>query len=203
MEVEVKLRLKHSKDHHQLLTLLSPFYIKTLHQHNLFFDTPTSSLSSQRAFLRLQFLDKDTRCFISLKAKPTLINGVSRVEEDGEEVDPLMAKDCVQNPMKLFDLKSRVVKRVIEEFGVETKIGWVCLGGFENVREVYEWRGLKLVVDETRYEFGTRYEVECETEDPEKVKRLLKEFLNENGIEYDYSEKSKFAIFQAGNSTPS
>ncbi|XP_031280778.1 triphosphate tunnel metalloenzyme 3-like isoform X2 [Pistacia vera] len=170
MEVEVKLRLKHSTDHHQLLTLLSPFYIKTLHQHNLFFDTPTSSLSSQRAFLRLQFLDKDTRCFISLKAKPTLINGVSRVEEDGEEVDP--------------------------------KIGWVCLGGFENVREVYEWRGLKLVVDETRYEFGTRYEVECENEDPEKVKRLLKEFLNENGIKYDYSEKSKFAIFQAGNSTP-
>lgn len=200
MEVEVKLSLKHSTDHHQLLTLLSAFYIKTLHQHNLFFDTPTSSLTSQHAFLRLQFLDKDTRCFISLKWKPTLINGVSRVEEDGEEVDPVMAKDCVENPLKLFDLESRVVKKIIEEFGVESALGMVCLGGFENVREVYAWRGLKLVVDETKYEFGTKYEVECEDKDPEKVKRLLEEYLKENGIEYDYSEKSKFAVFRAGNS---
>lgn len=122
------------------------------------------------------------------------------MEEDGEEVDPLMAKDCVENPKKLVDLEWRVVKRVIEEFGMESEVGLVCLGGFENVREVYEWRGLKLVVDESKYEFGSRYEVECENEDPEKVKRLVEEFLNENGIEYDYSEKSKFAVFRAGNS---
>ncbi|KAJ0031820.1 hypothetical protein Pint_13839 [Pistacia integerrima] len=198
MEVEVKLRLKHSTAHHQVITLLSPFHLKTLHQHNLFFDTPTSSLSSQRTVLRLRFLDKDTRCIVSLKSKPTLINGVSRVEEDEEELDPVLAKDCVQNPLKLFDLDSRVVKRVKEEFGVESEMGLVCLGGFENVREVYEWKGLKLEVDETKYEFGISYEVECESEDPEGVKRLLEEFLNENGIEYEYSEKSKFAVFRAG-----
>ncbi|XP_031280788.1 triphosphate tunnel metalloenzyme 3 [Pistacia vera] len=198
MEVEVKLRLKHATAHHQVITLLAPFHLKTLHQHNLFFDTPTSSLSSQRTVLRLRFLDKDTCCIVSLKSKPTLINGVSRVEEDEEELDPVLAKDCVQNPLKLFDLDSRVVKRVKEEFGVESEMGLVCLGGFENVREVYEWKGLKLEVDETKYEFGISYEVECESDDPEGVKRLLEEFLNENGIEYEYSEKSKFAVFRAG-----
>lgn len=120
------------------------------------------------------------------------------MEEDEEELDPVMAKDCVQNTLKLFDLDSRVVKRVKEEFGVENEMGLVCLGGFENVREVYDWKGLKLEVDETKYEFGISYEVECESEDPEGVKRLLEEYLNENGIEYEYSEKSKFAVFRAG-----
>jgi hypothetical protein len=54
---------------------------------------------------------------------------------------------------------------VKEEFGViERGKGLVCLGGFRNVRVVYEWQGLKLEVDETGYDFGTCYEVECERE---------------------------------------
>ncbi|KAH7574350.1 hypothetical protein JRO89_XS03G0285300 [Xanthoceras sorbifolium] len=199
MEVEVKLRLKDATAHHQLTTtLLSPFHVKTLHQHNLFFDTPTSSLSSQRAVLRLRFFDKDARCIVSLKSKPTLVDGVSRVEEDEEELDPAVAKDCVENPSKLYDIESRVVRRVREEFGLENGSALVCLGGFENVREVYDWRGLKLAVDETKYVFGTSYEVECETEDPEGAKRVLEEFFNENGIAYTYSEMTKFAVFRAG-----
>lgn len=200
MEVEVKLRLKDSSAHRHLITLLSTFHVGTVNQHNLFFDTPTSSLSSQRAVLRLRFLDKDARCIVSLKAKPTLVDGVSRVEEDEEEVDPKAARECVENPSKLFDLESRVVRRVREEFGVEEESGngFVCLGGFENVREVFEWRGLKLEVDETKYAFGTNYEVECETEDPEAAKTLLEELLNDNGIVYVSSEMTKFAVFRAG-----
>ncbi|KAK0570932.1 hypothetical protein LWI29_008667 [Acer saccharum] len=198
MEVEVKLRLKDASAHKQVTTLLSPFHVKTLNQHNLFFDTPTSSLSSQRAVLRLRFFDKDARCIVSLKAKPTLVDGVSRVEEDEEELDPVAATDCVENPAKLYDIDSRVVRRAREEFGLENGVGLVCLGGFENVREVYDWKGLKLEVDETKYAFGISYEVECETENPEEAKRVLEEFLNENGIVYIYSEMTKFGSFRAG-----
>lgn len=86
----------------------------------------------------------------------------------------------------------RIVKRVKEEFGVE---GLVCLGGFKNVRRVYDWKGLKLEVDETMYDFGTCYEVECECFEPEKAKVLMEELLRSNGIEYCYSEVSKFATF--------
>ena len=40
----------------------------------------------------------------------------------------------------------------------------VPLGGFRNVRHVYRWRGqYTLELDETRYDFGTAYELEAET----------------------------------------
>lgn len=41
--------------------------------------------------------------------------------------------------------------------------GLACLGGFENVRREYEWGGHLLELDETKYEWGTLYELECET----------------------------------------
>lgn len=195
MEVELKLRLKNAASHKQLISLLSQFHTKTLRQHNLFFDTPTSFLSSQRSVLRLR---KDTRCVLCLKSKPSLVNGVSRVEEDEEELDPVVAKECIENPSKLFEIESRVVRRVRAEFGVGSEVGLVCLGGFENLRQVYEWNGLILEVDETKYDFGNNYEVECESSDPEGVKKLLEGFLNENGIEFEYSQMTKFAVFRAG-----
>ncbi|KAF2317129.1 hypothetical protein GH714_012032 [Hevea brasiliensis] len=155
----------------------------------------SATLSSQRAVLRLRFFDNDSRCVLSLKAKPVLINGVSRVEEDEEEIDPLIGRECVADPSKLSSIESRILKRCKDEFGIVEGMGFVCLGGFENLRQVYEWRGLKLEVDETKYSFGVSYEVECETSDPEEVKRQLEEFLKDNGIDYKYSEMSKFAVF--------
>ncbi|GLT53558.1 hypothetical protein SLA2020_268220 [Shorea laevis] len=48
------------------------------------------------------------------------------------------------------------------------------------------------------YDFGTCYEVECESDDPERVKRLIERLLEENGIGFSNSETSKFAIFRSG-----
>ncbi|KAJ8768193.1 hypothetical protein K2173_021133 [Erythroxylum novogranatense] len=198
MEVEVKLRLADSTSHNHVKSLLLPFHVKTLNQHNLFFDSSNGSLSSQRAVLRLRFYDDDARCVLSLKAKPLLVNGISRVEEDEEEVDPVIGRACVGDPSKLGSIGSRIVGRCRDEFGVVGDMGFVGLGGFENVREVYDWKGLNLEVDETKYGFGVCYEVECETADPEGVKKELEGFLKENGIDYKYSEMSKFAVFRSG-----
>lgn len=194
----MKLRLPDEPNYTRLNSLLHSFHCKTLHQQNLFFDSHAATLSSQWAVLRMRFFDNDSRCVLSLKAKPVLINGVSRVEEDEEEIDPLIGRECVADPSKLSSIESRILKRCKDEFGVLGEMGFVCLGGFENVREVYEWRGLKLEVDETKYSFGVSYEVECETPDPEEAKRHLEEFLKENGIDYKYSEMSKFAVFRSG-----
>ncbi|KAL7260469.1 hypothetical protein ACSBR1_006186 [Camellia fascicularis] len=92
------------------------------------------------------------------------------------------------------------MKRVRDEFGVVGGGGGgiVCLGGFRNVRGVYDWNGLKLEVAQTMYDFGTCYEIECESAYPDKVKNLIEEFLKDNGIHYSYSEASKFAIFRSG-----
>ncbi|XVF88272.1 hypothetical protein PTKIN_Ptkin19aG0036800 [Pterospermum kingtungense] len=153
MEVEVKLRLQDAAPHRQLTTILSPYLSKTLHQQNLFFDTPTNTLSSQLSVLRLRFPYNDARCIISPKSKPTLVDGVSRVEEDEEELDPGIARSCVEDRVRLGKIESRILKRVKEEFGVGEEMGFVCLGGFENRRQVFDWKILKLEVDETKYEF--------------------------------------------------
>lgn len=193
----MKLKLPDSATHHNLLSLLSPFHLITHRQYNTFFDGAAGELSCRRAVLRLRFYDDNAKCVVSLKAKAVLVDGVSRVEEDEEEMDPLIGQECVSDPTRLGLVESRVVKRAREEFGVGER-GFVCLGGFRNVRGVYEWNGLKLELDETMYDFGTCYEIECESTEPDKVKNLIEEFLKENGIGYSYSEVSKFAIFRSG-----
>ncbi|XP_026454659.1 triphosphate tunel metalloenzyme 3-like [Papaver somniferum] len=200
MEIELKLKLPDSTSHQKLSDLLSPFHIKTHLQDNIFFDGLNSELSSKRAVLRLRFYNDDSLCVVSLKAKAVLVNGVSRVEEDEEEIDPVIGRACVLEPSKLLGIEgSRVLKRVKDEFFIgDGEKGFVCLGGFRNVRGVYDWKGLNLELDETTYDFGTSYEIECESDDPEGVKKLLEPFFMENGISYKYSEVSKFAVFRSG-----
>ncbi|CAN1300474.1 Triphosphate tunnel metalloenzyme 3 [Linum perenne] len=198
MEIEVKLSLPNAESHARFKTLISQSHLKTVNQRNLFFDTPTSALSSKRAVLRLRFLD-ETSCVVSLKAKAVLVDGVSRVEEDEEEIDPGLGRACADDPRKLGSIDSTIVRRCKDEFGDgKGEIEFVCLGGFENVRDVYDWRELKLEVDETKYSFGVCYEIECENEDPARVKKELEGFLKDSGIEYKYSVVSKFAAFRSG-----
>jgi hypothetical protein len=39
----------------------------------------------------------------------------------------------------------------------------VCLGGFDNTRQEVSWEGFTLELDETKYPWGTLYELEAET----------------------------------------
>ncbi|XP_022965950.1 triphosphate tunel metalloenzyme 3 [Cucurbita maxima] len=195
MEVEVKLRLPDSVSHGQVSTLLSPFHVKTHRQENFFFDGSSGELSARRAVLRIRFYDDDARCVISLKARAVLVDGVSRVEEEEEELEPSVGRACVENPQRLKEVESRIMGRVKDEFGPS---GFVGLGGFGNVRGVFEWNGLKLELDESSFEFGTLYEIECESTDPDAAKKMIEDLLKENQIAYWYSEASKFSIFRSG-----
>ncbi|ESQ50114.1 hypothetical protein EUTSA_v10002332mg, partial [Eutrema salsugineum] len=73
---------------------LTPFHLKTLHQRNLFFDTPKNDLSLRRAVLRLRYLQNARsrfhlrRVVVSLiKAKPTLAMRLAGWKEDEQEFD--------------------------------------------------------------------------------------------------------------------
>ncbi|KAH8512537.1 hypothetical protein H0E87_005992 [Populus deltoides] len=83
-------------------------------------------------------------------------DGISRVEEQEEPIDPKIGRMCVAEPG-------------------------------QNVRQVFDWKGLKLELDETIYDFGTSYEIECESKEPEKDKKLIEGLLKDNGIEFSYS----------------
>ncbi|XP_038900512.1 triphosphate tunnel metalloenzyme 3-like [Benincasa hispida] len=200
VEVEIKLRLPDSSSHHKLSHLLSSHHIKTHNQHNIFFDGANAELSSNLAVLRIRFYDDDSHCVLSLKAKPTISDGISRIEEEEETLEPSIGRACVEEPNRMLVMESsKIVERVREEYGID---GFVCLGGFRNVRRVYEWRGLKLELDETIFDFGRNYEMECESEEPERDRDLLEGFLKENGIRYSYSQTSKFAIFRSTKLPP-
>ncbi|KAL5988101.1 hypothetical protein ACLOJK_035864 [Asimina triloba] len=196
MEVEVKLRLPDSASHQKLSSLLSPFHLKTHHQENIFFDFPASQLAAQLAALRLRFYDGDARCVVSLKCKPSIVDGISRVSEDEEDIDPSVGRACVAEPRRLGSIDSRILRRVRDELVCEGG-DLICLGGFRNVRGVYGWEELSLELDETEYPFGTCYEIECETAEPEEAKKKLEDLLGRNGIPYKYSTASKFAVFRS------
>ncbi|XP_072969955.1 triphosphate tunnel metalloenzyme 3 [Typha angustifolia] len=207
MEVEIKLRLPDAVAHQLLSDALAPYHLRTHLQENLFFDGPAGELSAAFAALRLRFYDGDSRCVLSLKARPRLTAGISRVEEEEEEVDPSLARACVAEPWRLVAMakgSSQIMRRAIQEFGLgEKEESLVCLGGFRNVRAVYGWKeGLILELDETQFDFGTSYEVECETAEPEKTRELLESFLKEIGVPYSYSETNKFAAFRSGKLLP-
>ncbi|XP_039060950.1 triphosphate tunnel metalloenzyme 3-like isoform X2 [Hibiscus syriacus] len=197
MEVEVKLRLPDPESHQRLSDLLSPFLAETLIQENVFFDTPTSALAAANSALRLRFYNLDSRSVLSLKSKPKLSRGISQVEELEEPIDPSLARSFVTEPSGLLELRndSLIMQRVRGDFGVNELI---CLGGFKNVRGVYEWKGLKLELDESVYDFGVSYEIECESKEPERDKKLIEELLKENGIDFKYSDINKFAVFLSG-----
>lgn len=69
------------------------------------------------------------------------------------------------------------------------------LGGFKNTRKVIEWEGHCLEVDETSYKWGTVYEIECETEQPEHVRDKLSTFLTDNDIVFKLNTTTKFSNF--------
>ena len=110
--------------------------------------------------------------------------------------DPTLGRACIAEPWWLLSVTdSAIVERVKQEFGV---FRLLCLGGFRNVRLVYDWQGLKIKVDETNFDFGMCYEVECETGDLEWDKKMIERFLEDNGIGFEYSKVSKFAVFRSG-----
>ncbi|KAI3721033.1 hypothetical protein L2E82_32036 [Cichorium intybus] len=199
IEVEVKLRLPDSNAHQKLSDLLSPYHTKTHLQQNLFFDTPSLTLANaHRAALRLRFYDFDSEAILSLKSKPVISVGISRIEEEDEPLDPSLTRACAAEPWRFSTIdKSKTLKRVKEEFGVNL-MEVVSLGGFRNVRAVHKCYGLKLELDETQFDFGVNYEIECESDDPDEAKLMLEELLNQNGIRFSYSQVLKFAIFRSG-----
>lgn len=203
MEVEVKLRLPDAAAHQRLSDALTSLHRCTHLQENIFFDGSSGELSAAFVALRLRFYGSDSRCVLSLKSRPVLSAGISRVEEIEEDIDPSIGRACVGEPWRLIALASSsdIMKKVVGEFGLGDEKGKpvVCLGGFKNVRAVYDWKeGLVLELDETSFNFGTVYEVECETTDPERTRELLEDFLKEIKVPYVYSQSNKFAIFRAG-----
>ncbi|GAQ78699.1 hypothetical protein KFL_000170450 [Klebsormidium nitens] len=193
MEVEVKLRLPSAEAHAKIAKLLEPNHEVTHLQENVFFDGANEELSANRAILRFRFFNGDDKCIITVKKKTILTDGVGRSEELEEEIEPALARACVVEPSKVLTAGSPLLNQMVSEYKCT---GFKCLGGFKNVRHVYHWNDHKIELDETQYDHGTVYELECESTEPDRLKALLEEFLSAHGIAYAYSTSTKFANFK-------
>uniref|UniRef100_A0A0E0ATM0 CYTH domain-containing protein n=1 Tax=Oryza glumipatula TaxID=40148 RepID=A0A0E0ATM0_9ORYZ len=212
MEVEIKLRLPDTAAHRRLSSFLAPRLRRTDAQRNLFFDAAARPLAAATAALRVRLYGLDdrapSRAVLALKRRPRIDAGVSRVEEVEEPLDPAIALACVDDPASLGGVESPIIRLVSEEYGVGGDAApFVCLGGFRNTRAVYQLEegdtlGLVVELDETRFDFGTNYELECETAEPEQAKQVLERLLTVAGVPYEYSRSNKFACFMAGKLLP-
>jgi adenylate cyclase class IV len=215
MEVEIKLRLPDAAAHRRLAAFLAPRLRRTHAQRNLFFDAAARTLAAATAALRVRLYDgpddrAPSRAVLALKRRPRIDAGVSRVEEVEEPLDPALALSCADDPARLGGLDSPIIRLVAAEYGVGGDAApFISLGAFRNTRAVYDYEledgsggGLVLELDETRFDFGTSYELECETAEPDQVKEVLERLLTVAGVPYEYSRSNKFACFMAGKLLP-
>lgn len=126
MEVEVKIRLLTREAHDKLVSLLERETANcTKEQSNFFIDTPAShtsiSLESQKRVFRIRktiTLRNKKRADepedgergvkeewrLTIKGNATLADGISRVEEEEECIDPHIAYAIIQDPSRIFEL---------------------------------------------------------------------------------------------------
>lgn len=169
----------------------------THHQENFFFDGPAGELRAERAVLRVRFYDTDRRALITLKGKQILVDGIGRGSEvEADAPDPAAAREWVAHPDRLLACGLPLVRDgVASRFGLSSL---TCLGGFTNIRQDWAWEGHTLELDETRFEWGTLYEVEVESARPEAVRAKLEALLAGAGIPFAYSTTTKFHNFITG-----
>ncbi|GMH33594.1 hypothetical protein BSKO_01428 [Bryopsis sp. KO-2023] len=192
MEIEVKLRLADAEAHSLAGKLFSSGHVVTHQQENFFFDGGDKELSSRLSVLRVRFYDTDKKAVLTLKGKAIVKDGIGKASEVEEDVDPKVARTFVEQPDELLAYESNIMKDIQSKWSVASLKG---LGGFRNVRQVFKWEGFTLELDETKYDFGTLYELECETDQPEMLRDKLEAHLNANGVSFKYSTSTKFAHF--------
>lgn len=191
IEVEVKIRLPDRAAYDKVAEALKGGHTASHAQANYFFDGPNRELNARRVVLRVRLYGDDKPATITIKGKQILENGIGRASELEEAVAPQLAQQFLASPSDMLT-QAPLVPAMAEKFGVTSL---VCLGGFQNQRDCFGWEGHTLELDETRFPHGTLYEIECETDAPEKLRDQLEAFLGALGVQYSYSQTSKFANF--------
>lgn len=199
MEVEIKLALPGADMHAKVLKAFGPHRRTHYKQQNFFFDTPDSAISRSRRALRVRLFDND-KAVLTIKGRMEMKDGIARATEVEDELDVALAKQSVETPQNLLSCGSPSLQALQKEVSLE---GLLCLGTFKNNRTVFDWEGHVVEVDETIYSAtdscpteDTFYEIELETEEPEKVKQLLTSFLDDHDIKYKDNNTTKFKRFR-------
>lgn len=165
-------------------------------QKNHYFDTADQQLRAQKAMLRLR--QEGKKITATLKYKSSLEKGISRATELEQRVETLPTGEFSPTELKLESWFTG--KGPLAQVGAHAQLARV--GSMLNTRRTYGTKPpilpeeLHLELDHTVYDDGTvRDELECETDDPHAVAKLLDAWLKSLGVAVVPATETKYAQF--------
>eukprot|EP00158_Paraphelidium_tribonemae_P002067 Partr_v1_DN25087_c2_g1_i1_m50733 putative Adenylate cyclase len=199
MEVEVKLRIASKEDHAKVEQCLKSEPFAVHRQENRFFDGDAGQLGATKSVMRVRTINEGFAYILTLKANSILRDGISRVEETEETLPPPLAQALLDDPNCISRMASQspLLTLIMKRFDVTGN--WKEIGRYQTIRKKFRWNELVLELDETMYSFGTAYEIEVETEQPEIVKLQLERLLRDNDIHFKNSGRNKFVNMIRGS----
>ena len=192
-EIEVKITIK-EEGFLKILNLLSNNLIKILNQENIFLDTKFFFLNSNQRTLRFRRIrvdNEEDKWVITSKSGGKMINGISIKPEVEEEVSANFAINFLKNPNEnIINLPNIIFERIKIIENEPLKI----FGHFHSKRHIIQFYNYLIELDECTLPNNKKYyEIEIETNEPEKAKSLIEEFLIKNNIKFHDSKRGKLS----------
>jgi len=193
MEIELKLGLKAPADLPRLLDAL-PAPARVIQQHNVYLADPDGALDAARIMLRVrteQRSDGDTpQVVVTAKRKKDATAGVFRSEEHEAPLDAAIWRAVQAGERELAQVELEPILWARAEAGFDRL---TVRTSMTNERHVIPWQGFTLEVDRTTFGPGdVEAEIECETDDPTRIRAALDALLAELGVAVFEQTRSKF-----------
>jgi adenylate cyclase class IV len=191
-ETEVKLTLN-SDGYRAVLAAFESQIYDDLDQWNVFFDTESSTLgrSGRNARLRsIASLRAPLKWVVTVKRSGTAKDGIWRRPEIEREITGAAARAILDRPSTFF---SHIPSALQEELSDCRTERFVAIADFRTLRRVVQWEGFHLECDESVLpDHSSFFEIEIETENPEKALELMSAKLTELAVSFVPSPMGKF-----------
>lgn len=184
-EKEIKLVL--GMDEHELLSdYFSKYstFLKELKQRNIYLDSSDRQLTSKSEMFRIRVTEQT----IQITHKYDLDS------QDGFFQCSQREKEFERVPFA--DITELVTNLPLEDFYPHLPSSLEVIGEMENRRMVYLWKNFTIELDTTKMpDSTTEFELECETETPDRFQAVIKEVFDEIGITMKFQTQTKYARF--------
>lgn len=149
-----------------------------------------------RNIVRVRDINNGEKYILTWKGKATLADGISKVREEETELTKEIGQEILRDPSRIAKYSGEypLIKHIFSVIGAAAtpETAWKVVGEFKTLRLKIPWTSETVELDETTYPFGTGWEIEIETTNPEQVKKQMESLLNENGIAFTESKRNKF-----------
>jgi adenylate cyclase class IV len=191
-EKELKLTID-AAGYRTLLEHFQKDILDDLDQWSIFFDTTNGTCLRSRLALRLRSIASlrgPLKWFATVK-RPGFVHGGVWVRPEIEaELPADSARAILLRPSLFYQKAPPEIQQQIAQAKDEQ---FVVVADFRMLRRIVLYEGLHLECDESVLPDGTVFhEIECETEEPERAKSIIKAKLRELGIAFEASITGKF-----------